>query len=64
MQGTALSIGALLCKDLKADGTVPYLEAVAGMTDTVCALVGMQNLAYGGTMDQQIWDGDLTFEEA
>jgi hypothetical protein len=64
VQGTALSIGALLCKDLKADGTVPYLEAVAGMTDTVCALVGMQNLAYGGTMDQQIWDGDLTLEEA
>jgi raffinose/stachyose/melibiose transport system substrate-binding protein len=53
-----------LCKQLKADGTVPYLEAVGGMTDTVCAFVGMQNLAYGGTMDQQIWDGDLTFEEA
>ncbi|WP_335988328.1 ABC transporter substrate-binding protein [Glycomyces sp. MUSA5-2] len=53
-----------LCKQLKSDGTVPYLEAVAGMTDTFCAFLGMQNLAYGGTMDQQIWDGDLTFEEA
>ncbi len=53
-----------LCKDLKADGTVPYLEAVGGMTDTICAFVGMQNLAYGGTMDQQIWDGELTFEES
>jgi raffinose/stachyose/melibiose transport system substrate-binding protein len=53
-----------LCKQLKADGTVPYMEAVGGMTDTFCAFLGMQNLAYGGTMDQQIWDGDLTFEEA
>ncbi|MEU6247958.1 extracellular solute-binding protein [Glycomyces sp. NPDC047010] len=53
-----------LCKQLKADGTVPYLEAVVGMTDTFCALLGQQNVVHGGTMDQQIWDGDLTFEEA
>jgi raffinose/stachyose/melibiose transport system substrate-binding protein len=53
-----------LCKQLKAAGVTPYLEPVEGVTVTLGALLGLQNEAYDSTMDQQIWDGDLTFEEA
>lgn len=53
-----------LCTELKAAGVTPFLEPVENVTVTLGALLGLQNEAYGGTMDQQIWDGDLTFEEA
>jgi raffinose/stachyose/melibiose transport system substrate-binding protein len=53
-----------LCKELEAAGVTPYLEPVDNVTVTLGALLGLQNEAYDGTMDQQIWDGELTFEEA
>ncbi|MEU5870839.1 extracellular solute-binding protein [Glycomyces sp. NPDC047369] len=53
-----------LCGRIRDTGVRAIMEAVDSITATLAALLGQQNVAYGGTMDQQIFDGDLTFEEA
>lgn len=54
-----------LCKKLKTDGVTPYIEPADSVTQTLSALLGLRNQnIYGGRMDQQIWNGDLTFDQA
>jgi len=50
-----------LCQKLKDTGVTPYLDAIDSVPVTLDALVGLANKANGGTMDEQIADGKLTF---
>ncbi|MGP3964047.1 ABC transporter substrate-binding protein [Nonomuraea sp. 3N208] len=50
-----------LCQKLKAAGTTPYHESVAGMPLTFAALVGHENARQGGDVDAQIFAGKKKF---
>lgn len=51
-----------LCAKLKDQGVkYPFLESVQAMPVTLAAFMGAKNVALGGAMDQQIFDGSSTF---
>lgn len=46
---------------LKSTGVTPFYEASDGIPVTLSALLGVENAAADGKMDQNIWDGKTTF---
>lgn len=50
-----------LSKKLKEAGVTPFLEAADGISTTLSALLGVENEARDGKMDQEIWAGKTTF---
>lgn len=53
-----------LCKKLKDAGITPFYEAGDGIPVTLAALLGLQNQADGGKMDENIWAGKSTFAKS
>jgi raffinose/stachyose/melibiose transport system substrate-binding protein len=47
---------------IEAAGHTPLLESASGAPATsLCALLGIENAAAGGNLDQQVFDGDATW---
>lgn len=52
-----------LAKKLSAAGITPFYEAADGIPVSLAALLGLQNEALGGNMDNEIWSGKTTFDK-
>ncbi|MDQ0634279.1 raffinose/stachyose/melibiose transport system substrate-binding protein [Arthrobacter pascens] len=52
-----------LTKKLSAAGITPFYESGQGISVSLAALLGLQNEALDGKMDEQIWAGKTTFEK-
>ncbi len=54
-----------LLQKLKDAGHAPILESGTGSFATsICGLLGIENAAAGGDLDQQVFDGELTWQES